>query len=463
MTIKQFGIDSFNNLKGGLRLALLLPVSRPHFSFSQPQLLTMLLLALSLDIAADWLNAAPPTEFNYYGISYLLSIYLANLASLYTISLIHRQTHLFYQLLILEYASYPIVFLVSLFILEPLVETVDLTFTAIVVILLLCWSLAILYRIINLLLNSKGWLIITSLIFYLTFNFSAYLFLPEQPLWYGDMSAADTAYLKAINTENTYYRQTPLLQDALYFVPESNPDEVEYYFLGFAPDATQDVFLKESQTVQDLIDQYLNTGDRSLLLTNHVDTYLNHPLANTHNLNTALNDFSRKMGGEDILLLFLTAHGSKIYELSVNFANMQFNDLPASKLANMLDNSGIGWRIIVVSACYAGGFIDQLKNPRSLIVTAAARDKQSSGCTDESEATWFTDAYFKQALIQTGSFIKAFELASQSIKLREKQAGIEFSNPQIFIGDQIRAKLESNPVDGIIPKTGNKYETPHNL
>jgi hypothetical protein len=206
MTIRQFGINSFHNLKGGLRLALLLPITRSHFSFSQPQLLSMLLLALSLDIAADWLNAAPPTEFNYYGISYLASIYLANLASLYAISLIHRQPHLFYQLLILEYASYPVVFLVSLFILEPSVETVDLTFTAIIIILLLLWSLAILYRIINLLLNSNGWLIVTSLIFYLAFNFSAYLFLPEQPLWYGDTSAADTAYLKAINTENTYYR-----------------------------------------------------------------------------------------------------------------------------------------------------------------------------------------------------------------------------------------------------------------
>jgi hypothetical protein len=463
MAIRQFGIDSYNNLKGGLRLALLLPVTRPHFSFSQPQLIAMIMLGLSLDILGDWLNVTPPVEFNYYGVNYLLSVYLINLASLYIISLIYRQSHFFYQILILEYASYPVVFLVSLLLAEPLAESTDLATASIIILALLCWSLVILYRIINLLFDSHWWLVIASLATYLILNLSAYLFLPEQPLWYGDMGAADTAHLKSINTENTYYRQTPLLQEALHFVPDSNPDKQEYYFLGFAPDATQDVFLKESQTVQDLIDQLLGTGDRSLLLANHVDTYLNHPLANMHNLNTALNDFSRKMGDEDILLLFLTAHGSKIYELSVNFANMQFNDLPASKLANMLDKTGIGWRIIVVSACYAGGFIDQLKNPKSLIVTAAARDRQSSGCTDESEATWFTDAYFKQALPQTRSFITAFQVARESIELREKREGIEFSNPQIFIGDQIRAKLEGIPVDGAIPETGNKHETPHNL
>jgi len=442
MTIRQFGIDSFNNLKGGLRLALLLPVSKLQFTFSQSQLVAMIMLGLSLDIFGDWLDAAPPVEFNYYGISYLLSIYLINLISLYIISLTYRQSHFFYQILILEYASYPVVLAVSLLLAEPLAETTNLVATGIIIILLLCWSLVILYRIINLLLNGKQWLMITSMIIYLSFNISAYLFLPEQPLWYGDMSAADSAYLKSINTENTYYRQIPLLQDALDFVPESNPDKEEYYFLGFSPDATQDVFLKESQAVQGLIDQYFNTDDRSLLLTNHIDTYLDHPLANTHNLHTALSNFSQKMGDEDILLLFLTAHGSKTYELSVNFANMQFNDLPATRLANMLNNSGIGWRIIIVSACYAGGFIDQLKNQKTLILTAAARDKQSAGCTNESEATWFTDAYFKQALPQTRSFIDAFELAKKSVQLREQQAGVEFSNPQIFIGGQIRTKLE---------------------
>jgi len=455
MTINQFIIDSFNNLKGGLRLALFLPIARPYFSFSQPQLVAMILLGLSLDILGDRFSVTPPAEFNYYGINYLLSLYFINLISLYIISLIHRQGRLFYQVLILEYASYPIIFLASLFAAVPLAEATDLTTISIIMLTLLSWSLVILYRIINLLFDSRWPLITVSLISYLIINLSAYLFLPEQPLWYGDMSAADNAYKKSINTENTYYRQTPLLQDALHFVPQSDPDQEEYYFIGFAPDATQDVFLRESQAVQGIVDQHLNVGDRSLLLANHIDTYLNHPLANSHNLHAALTHFSNKMGDEDILLLFLTAHGSKIYELSVNFASMQFNDLPASKLATMLDNSGIGWRIIIVSACYAGGFIDQLKNPQSLIITAAARNKQSSGCTPESEATWFTNAYFKQALVQTGSFIKAFDVAKESIRLRESQAGVEFSNPQIFIGDQIRTKLEDKAIREITTKTGH--------
>ncbi|MCW8963938.1 MAG: C13 family peptidase [Gammaproteobacteria bacterium] len=442
MTIRQFSSDALNNLIEGLKLALLLPIARQRFMFSQQQLLAMLLLGLILDIIGDWMTATPPIEFNDYGISYLLSLYVANLLSLYLISLMHQQGNNFYRLVILQYASYPVVFLVSLLMVGPIIEAANLATFITILTLLTAWALVIVFRIIALLLDSSWWLTLISLVIYFSINMSAILYIPEQPLWYGDVSDADTAYLKAVNTENTYYRQMPLLQDALHFVDKGVPDSEEFFFLGFSSDARQDVFLKESQVVQDIVDRLFHTQERSLLLSNHLNTYADQPLANSHNLHAALTNFAGKMNNDDVLLLFLTSHGSKTYELSVNFANMQFNDLPASKLAEMLDNSGIKWRVVIISACYAGGFIDQLKNPYTLVVTAAARDRQSAGCTDKSEATWFTDAYFHQALPQTTSFIKAFKLARQTVHLREQREGMEFSNPQIFIGNEIRAKLE---------------------
>jgi hypothetical protein len=121
---------------------------------------------------------------------------------------------------------------------------------------------------------------------------------------------------------------------------------------------------------------------------------------------------------------------------------MQFNDLPADKLASMLTQSGIRWRVIVISACYSGGFIDALKDPYSLIVTSASKDRQSAGCSNDSDASWFTDAYFKHALPRTKSFIGAFELARQTIARREQAAGLEASRPQIFIGRQIKKRLQ---------------------
>ena len=439
--------DTFNNLAGGLKLALLLPVTSRQFTFNQLQLVSIILLALLLDVGGDWMDVAPPVEFNFYGVSYLLSLYLINIASLYFISLLYRRSANTVELLILLYASYPIVFVISYLASDPIALSDNLTLTVIIIGLILCWSLIILYRAIRLIFPGHWYLSVASLLLYSLANFSAYLFIPEQPLWYGDLSAADNAYKKSINTENTYYRQHDLMESALQYIAPGDTQVTEYYYLGFSPDGRQDVFLKESYRVRDIVERLFDTSERSVLLLNHFTTYQEQPLATGHNMQLALRHLDRKMNTDDILLLFLTAHGSKTYTLGVDFASMQLNDLSASDLAGMLNATSIRWRIIIVSACYSGGFIDALANPQTLVVTAAARDKQSSGCSDEYDATWFTDAYFSQGLTRTASFIDAFGIARDIVKQREQQAGVAFSNPQIFIGEEIRNRLGFAPAN----------------
>ena len=61
---------------------------------------------------------------------------------------------------------------------------------------------------------------------------------------------------------------------------------------------------------------------------------------------------------EDILFLFLTSHGSPEHEFKLQQNHMTLRDLPARELGELLKASGIRWKVIVVSACYSGGFID---------------------------------------------------------------------------------------------------------
>ena len=86
----------------------------------------------------------------------------------------------------------------------------------------------------------------------------------------------------------------------------------------------------------------------------------------------------------------------------------------------MLDDAGIKWRIIVVSACYSGGFIDPLKDEHTLIMTASAANRTSFGCGNGSEATYFGDALFQHALRFEDSFVKAFQHARERIAERER-------------------------------------------
>ena len=140
-------------------------------------------------------------------------------------------------------------------------------------------------------------------------------------------------------------------------------------------------------------------------------------------------------------MLYLTSHGGRDHKLSVEFPPLQLDALTPEMLKEMLDGAGIKWRIIVVSACYSGGFIEPLKDDYTLIMTASAADRTSFGCGTESDATYFGDALFQHALRFEDSLVKAFEQAKSRIEERERSEKLEPSEPQIFVGEEMAAKL----------------------
>ena len=64
----------------------------------------------------------------------------------------------------------------------------------------------------------------------------------------------------------------------------------------------------------------------------------------------------------------------------------------------MLDDAGIRNRVIVVSSCYSGTFVDALRDDDTLVMTASAKDRNSFGCSNEADFTYFGKAYFDEAL-----------------------------------------------------------------
>ena len=141
------------------------------------------------------------------------------------------------------------------------------------------------------------------------------------------------------------------------------------------------------------------------------------------------------------MFVFLTSHGSRDHVLSTSFWSLDLNGLSAARLKEVLDLSEIKWRVLVVSACYSGGFIDVLKDENTLIMTAARADRNSFGCSNLNDFTYFGQAYFEERLRQDFSFVEAFHDARQAIAAREKQEGLTPSQPQIHIGSAIESKL----------------------
>jgi len=109
-----------------------------------------------------------------------------------------------------------------------------------------------------------------------------------------------------------------------------------------------------------------------------------------------------------------------------------------------LDAAGIRHRIVSVSACYSGSWIDPLAGEHSLVMSAADADNTSYGCGRGSELTYFGRAVFDEQLRgKTLSFELAHAQARPVIEQREKQAGKDdgYSNPQIRVGEAMRQQL----------------------
>lgn len=272
------------------------------------------------------------------------------------------------------------------------------------------------------------------------------LYIPRQEPWMAAPPAEEDRPPSLLQ-EQVFHAQEGLLGEELDRLSAPRAGEPDLYFLGAAPYGLQDTFLQELSTVRKLLDESFDTSGRSLALVNHPSTLTVAPLATATNLRTALVALGETLNvQEDVLMLFLTTHGSATHELSFELPPLQLQQVNPTALARMLADSGIKWKIIVISACYSGGFIEALKDDNTLILTASDATHTSFGCETDSDFTWFSKAYFDQALreqAQQGrySFTAAFERAKVLVAEREKAAGHEPSNPQMHMGNAMREKL----------------------
>jgi hypothetical protein len=178
-----------------------------------------------------------------------------------------------------------------------------------------------------------------------------------------------------------------------------------------------------------------------LTLINSRNTVATAPMATRTSIREALKNIAARMDIEqDVLFFFLTSHGSQDHEFTINQNHINLRGLHARELGGMLKESGIRWKVIVVSACYSGGFIDAIKDEFTLVITAARHDRSSFGCADDNDFTYFGQAYFKDALPRARSFEEAFSKAEALVRewedkdhKAEGKAGEEsYSYPQIY-------------------------------
>ncbi|TLX58074.1 peptidase C13 [Stutzerimonas nosocomialis] len=231
--------------------------------------------------------------------------------------------------------------------------------------------------------------------------------------------------------------QGRLLDEALGALPASTP-ATELYGLIFAGDGQQSVFLRESDFVSRLLRERYHAHGQ-VTLVNHRDHLADRPLATRENLRRAIEALARASGPEDLLFFYFTSHGSADHQLAVVQPRLTLEDLPAADLARLLQPLADRNKVVIISACYSGGFIEPLKDERTLVMTAARADRVSFGCSEESDFTYFGRALFAEAMSRTRDLAEAFELAKAHVAEQEEAEQYQASEPQLWAPEGVLA------------------------
>ncbi|MBK8742900.1 MAG: hypothetical protein IPM02_27030 [Betaproteobacteria bacterium] len=450
--LQQFRQDFLRNLRAGVRLALMRPVGLLDFRVSAPQFLALGLFGALCASLVDIAILGGAAQFNGAGISGHVRDTAFLLLICWGIALWLKApaATLALPVVLLAAGWFPDLVFAGIVGASALFGTASPGQDLFLWWAVLAWSLYLAWRSMAVVLEGRRRVNRArragSVAALFGGTLALALLFPAPRLWEERPAPAIAAdeQLPRVESEEVLAAQPKLLFEALTGLEERTPGAANLYFIGFAGDASQDVFRNDMEAAQEVADARLGTEGRSVVLINSPKTVLDAPLATVTNLQASLSAVGRLIDAEeDIALVYLSSHGSSNHRLYVNFPPLALNQLTPIALHRMLQEAGIKWKIVIVSACYSGGYVEPLKDPYTLVITSSRADRTSFGCGNVDEFTYFGKAFFQDALKTTTSFVGAFELARAAIAKRERAEGLVPSEPQIHVGNAIRDKLDA--------------------
>ncbi len=246
----------------------------------------------------------------------------------------------------------------------------------------------------------------------------------------------------APSPEQVLYAQPRMVQEAVARLGPRVAGRPNLYLLAFAGDGSEDVFRNEAEYAARAFTRRFGPATHALILENNPASLATRPLASWSNLEIALDGLAHTMDPtHDILLLYITSHGGEDHDLLVDMEPLPLDTIGATDLGDILRTRPFKWKVVVVNACYSGGFVPPLRGPGTLVLTAARADRSSFGCGSDSDITYFGRAWLVDALNHTPDFIGAFKLARTEIRQWERRDKLTPSEPQIDIGSGIAEQL----------------------
>lgn len=252
----------------------------------------------------------------------------------------------------------------------------------------------------------------------------------------------------ALFTETILVEDRRRLSNQIESLAPEQSGAADAYFLAVGGDGTESVFMRDIQVAKTGLQAQFDVENRAIMLLNHRD-YETFPLATRPSIASALEALDAQMNPEeDLLVVHLVSHGMQNGQLLLQQPGIELPNLSPQDFAKMLEPLNARRKLLVISACYSGQWIEPLKDEDTLIMTSARADRTSFGCGDDSEMTWFTKAVYQSVGLSLADPDAMFEDINQQIRTWEEEIGMEESNwsyPQSHVGENLREWLSQMP------------------
>ena len=438
-----FRADLQRNLTGGFELALLRRRWPPRFVVSFDQVVALLAINLGVWALLDFLHSPAHAPLALDGLFGWACYLLLGLATCALIARAQSRAADTRALLVPVLAAVPYVLVAfSLASWLPFITRWPVIFT----LLALAYLVGLAVRVLGAAYGPVHWRpALTAIVLVLAAPSVVGLLDLDTRLWVPEEQAPADEADDADQAEALFYDQPARIAAAVARVAPAPHGKPGVYFVGFAGDGSQGVFRRETLFANEAFGARFGSLERSVLLVNDIEDRDSYPLASVSGLEQTLKVLAARMDPEqDVLVLFLSSHGSED-GLEVENGSLPLAQLAPEDVREALNATGIRWRVIVVSACHSGVFLDALKSDTTAIVTASDAAHSSFGCEDDRDLTWFGEAFLKDSLPGSASLEDAFHKAAGLIARREDAEHQTHSNPQLFVGELMQKKLAELP------------------
>ena len=154
-------------------------------------------------------------------------------------------------------------------------------------------------------------------------------------------------------------------------------------------------------------------------------------------------DIARRAGPVDVVLLYVSTHGAP-GQLAREGDRRQLESVTPDEVQEWLAPLGRRPTILVLSACFAGSFIPDLRADNRIILAAARRDRTSFGCRAGAEHTVFGTALLNALATPSSSWHAIVDSVRGQVARGEHELGVTLpSEPQVSVGPAVTGLFEA--------------------